>query len=74
MKLKLSKNNKCQFFVYYNYLRTSKWLNLTETNQYLIYDNHKVILFFFIDPNLLSPLFPKLRGKSKKNIKFNLFM
>ena len=56
---------KIPTFVRYNNLRRSKLPNLTEKNQYLIYDNHKVIIFNLL--NYISPLIPKLHGKMKLN-------
>ena len=44
----------------------SKSPNPTERNQYLIYDNHKVIIFHLL--NYSSPLIPKLHGKMKQKL------
>ena len=41
----------------------SKLPNLTETNQYFIYVNHKAIIFHL--PNYIFPLVQKLQGKMK---------
>ena len=47
-------------------MRRSKQLNLKETNQYLIYDHHKVSLFHL--PKHTIPFFQKLRGKMKQSL------
>ena len=54
---------KIPTFVRYNNLRRSKLPIVL--NQYLIYDNHKVIIFNLL--NYISPLIPKLHGKMKLN-------
>ena len=45
-------------------LRRSKLPNPTGRNQYLIYDNHKVIIFHLL--NYISSLIEKLHGKMKQ--------
>ena len=40
--------------------------NLTGRNQYLIYDNNKVIIFHLL--NFISPLVPKLHDKIKQKL------